>query len=203
MNFMGLSVPVFSFPNSQKAQRYVMQGRKAAVKNERKFPLSLRLRDARSSYGWSQQTLADHVGTTPVNISRWENGSTFPTPYFRQRLCEVFDKTLAELGLSPPPAEGSGITPPELVLLPPPPQGSRIVDIPISRLFFSTFSISLRTSWEKRGHINWLSLAVFAPGATCALHPHRCVVGSDGPLYFRQAQYRKPPIKLCPQCSRW
>ena len=86
-----------------------MQGRKAAVKNERKFPLSLRLRDARSSYGWSQQTLADHVGTTPVNISRWENGSTFPSPYFRQRLCEVFGKTPAELGLLPPPSPGTRI----------------------------------------------------------------------------------------------
>src|SRR5437660_5546754 len=111
---------------------------KTAVKKDRKLPLNSRLHDARSERGWSQQNLADRIGTTPVNISRWENGSTFPTPYFRQRLCEVFDKTLAELGLLPPPAEGSGITPPELVLLPPPPQGSRIVDIPIMRNPFFT-----------------------------------------------------------------
>jgi len=63
------------------------------------------LRDARHALGWSQQELADKVGTTFVNISRWENGKTSPTPYFRQQLCKVFDKTPAELGLlraSPP-----------------------------------------------------------------------------------------------------
>ena len=110
-----------------------MQVRKAAVKNERKFPLSLRLRDARSSYGWSQQTLADQVGTTPVNISRWENGSTFPSPYFRQRLCEVFGKTPAELGL-----------------LPPPPPGTRIGDIPITRNPFFTGREHLLALLHKR-----------------------------------------------------
>jgi len=73
------------------------------VKNDRKFPLNSRLHDARVERGWSQQNLAEQVGTTPVNISRWENGSTFPSPYFRQRLCEVFGKTPAELGLLPPP----------------------------------------------------------------------------------------------------
>jgi tetratricopeptide (TPR) repeat protein/transcriptional regulator with XRE-family HTH domain len=86
------------------------------VKNDRKFPLNPRLREARVERGWSQQELADQVGTTPVNISRWENGSTFPSPYFRQRLCEVFGKTLAELGLVPPP-----------------PTDSRVGDIPITR----------------------------------------------------------------------
>src|SRR5438105_6488890 len=105
---------------------------KTAVKKDRTFPLNSRLHDARSERGWSQQNLADRIGTTPVNISRWENGSNFPSPYFRQRLGEVFGKTPTDLGLLPPPAEGSGITPPELVLLPPP-QGSRIVDIPIMR----------------------------------------------------------------------
>lgn len=86
------------------------------MKNDRKFPLNPRLRDARVGRGWSQQELADLVGTTPVNISRWENGLTFPSPYFRQRLGKVFGKTLAELGL-----------------LPPPPADSRVGDIPITR----------------------------------------------------------------------
>jgi tetratricopeptide (TPR) repeat protein len=39
------------------------------------------------------------IGTNFVNISRWENGSHFPTSYFRQRLCKVFGKTAIELGL--------------------------------------------------------------------------------------------------------
>jgi transcriptional regulator with XRE-family HTH domain len=57
------------------------------------------LHDARVERGWSQLALADQIGTTAVNISRWENGSTFPTPYFRQRLCEIFGKSPEELGL--------------------------------------------------------------------------------------------------------
>jgi len=123
---------------------------KTAVKKDRKLPLNSRLHDARSERGWSQQNLADRIGTTPVNISRWENGSNFPTPYFRQRLCEVFGKTPAELGLVQRPAEDSGITPPEPGLVPPPSQGSRIVDIPIARNPFFTGREDLLTSLHDR-----------------------------------------------------
>ncbi len=79
------------------------------MKNDRKTPLNPRLRDARVERGWSQQELADQIGTTSVNVSRWENGSTFPTPYFRQRLCEVFGKTPAELGLLLPSSHSSKV----------------------------------------------------------------------------------------------
>src|SRR5712692_5110346 len=72
------------------------------VTNDRKLPFNLLLRNERSRLGWSQEELAGQIGTTSVNISRWENGLTFPSPYFRQRLCEVFDKMPAELGLVPP-----------------------------------------------------------------------------------------------------
>src|SRR5947209_11375106 len=75
--------------------------RKAEVKNDRKLPLNAQLRKERSDRKWTQQELADKVGTTTVNISRWENGATSPSPYFRQQLSEVFGKIPAELGLSP------------------------------------------------------------------------------------------------------
>ena len=45
--------------------------------------------------------MAEKVGTSAVNVSRWERGVTFPTPYFRQRLCVLFDKKADELGFSP------------------------------------------------------------------------------------------------------
>ncbi|HYK85735.1 MAG TPA: tetratricopeptide repeat protein [Ktedonobacteraceae bacterium] len=61
-----------------------------------------RLHDAREERGWSQPELAAKIGTNFVAISRWENGLTFPSAYFRKKLCEVFDKTLAELDLIPP-----------------------------------------------------------------------------------------------------
>jgi tetratricopeptide (TPR) repeat protein/transcriptional regulator with XRE-family HTH domain len=72
------------------------------MKNNRKSPPNAFLRNARTERGWSQQGLAERIGTTPVNISRWENGSTFPFPYFRQRLVEVLEKTPIELGLLQP-----------------------------------------------------------------------------------------------------
>ncbi len=57
------------------------------------------LRDERTRHDWSQQDLADKVGTTPNNVGRWERGETVPGPYFRQQLCEVFGKSSSELGL--------------------------------------------------------------------------------------------------------
>jgi tetratricopeptide (TPR) repeat protein/transcriptional regulator with XRE-family HTH domain len=55
--------------------------------------------------GWSQQQLADKVGTTPITVSRWENGATSPSPYFRGKLREVFDKTPAELDILLPTSD--------------------------------------------------------------------------------------------------
>lgn len=48
---------------------------------------------------WSQQELAERLGTTPENVSRWERGVTFPRPYYRQKLCDLFQKNAEELGL--------------------------------------------------------------------------------------------------------
>jgi len=48
-----------------------------------------RLRHERVRRGWSQQDLADKIGTTPVNVGRWERGITTPGPYLRQKLCEI------------------------------------------------------------------------------------------------------------------
>src|SRR5574337_289082 len=61
------------------------------------------LRHAREQLGLTQQELANRLGTTKVAISRWENGSIFPTQYYRQRLCKALGKTLAELDLVPMP----------------------------------------------------------------------------------------------------
>ncbi|HEY6540816.1 MAG TPA: FxSxx-COOH system tetratricopeptide repeat protein [Ktedonobacteraceae bacterium] len=67
--------------------------------NDSKVLYSTLLRAARDERGWSQKELADEIKTTSVNVSRWENGKTTPSPYFRQRLCEVYGKTAADLGL--------------------------------------------------------------------------------------------------------
>src|SRR6266567_2097439 len=58
-----------------------------------------RLRFERELRGWSQEDLAEKVGTTQKIISRWERGESTPLPYYRQKLCKFFGKNAAELGL--------------------------------------------------------------------------------------------------------
>lgn len=64
-------------------------------------PSIVRLKRERELRGWTQSELAERVGTTQVNISRWEKGITFPGPYYRQKLGEIFGKSLEDLALIP------------------------------------------------------------------------------------------------------
>src|SRR5712691_589736 len=58
-----------------------------------------RLKQERERRGWSQNDVAKKIGTNQINISRWENATTTPSPYFRQKLGGLFGKSLQELGL--------------------------------------------------------------------------------------------------------
>src|SRR5256714_134762 len=58
-----------------------------------------RLAEARTERKWSQQEVAGLIGTSYVNISRWERGITRPNPYFRRKLCALFGKSEQELDL--------------------------------------------------------------------------------------------------------
>lgn len=59
------------------------------------------LRAARKERGWSQQQVADRIEAPfSLNISRWENGTAYPSPYYLERLCQLFGKSVRELGLS-------------------------------------------------------------------------------------------------------
>ncbi|GHO44129.1 tetratricopeptide repeat protein [Ktedonospora formicarum] len=58
-----------------------------------------RLRRERELRGWSQSRVAQEIGTDPATVSRWERGLSFPYPYFRERLCDLFGKNAEELGL--------------------------------------------------------------------------------------------------------
>ena len=49
---------------------------------------------------WTQLEVADQLGTTPGNVSRWERGITSPGRYFRGKLCELFGSSARELGLT-------------------------------------------------------------------------------------------------------
>ena len=57
-----------------------------------------KLKQEREQRGWTQSELAERIGTTQVNVSRWEKSITVPGPYYRQKLAEIFAKSIKELG---------------------------------------------------------------------------------------------------------
>ena len=57
------------------------------------------LKIERERRGWSQHTVAEAVGTDPSTVSRWERGISFPYPFFREKLCMLFEKNAYELGI--------------------------------------------------------------------------------------------------------
>jgi transcriptional regulator with XRE-family HTH domain len=58
------------------------------------------LRAAREKRGWTQAEVAEKIGTTSVNVSRWENALTFPSRYYRQKLSALYGTSARELGLT-------------------------------------------------------------------------------------------------------
>src|SRR5262249_42481707 len=59
----------------------------------------IQLSEERKRRQWSQQEVADVIGTTQRTVSRWELGLMTPGPYFRTKLCTLFGKSPQELGL--------------------------------------------------------------------------------------------------------
>jgi len=55
--------------------------------------------EERLRHHWTQQEVADQIGTTSTNYSRWERGVTSPGSHFRSQLCDLFGKSARELGL--------------------------------------------------------------------------------------------------------
>lgn len=62
-------------------------------------PRISRLKWERERRSWTQSDVAERIGSTQINVSRWENGVTFPNPYFRQKLSELYGKDPEELDL--------------------------------------------------------------------------------------------------------
>jgi transcriptional regulator with XRE-family HTH domain len=68
-----------------------------SVKSKQPEP-NERLKRARESRGWSQADVAAAVGTDEKSVGRWERGEHNPTPYYRKKLCELYNKSAEELG---------------------------------------------------------------------------------------------------------
>ncbi|WP_220202038.1 XRE family transcriptional regulator [Reticulibacter mediterranei] len=63
------------------------------------------LRRERELRGWSQCYVAEQIDApTSSYIHRWEKGLVLPSPYYRERLCVLFQKNAAELGFLIAPA---------------------------------------------------------------------------------------------------
>lgn len=56
------------------------------------------LRQARELRGWSQAKVAKEVDADIGTVSRWERGISTPSPYFRERLCQIFEMDAQALG---------------------------------------------------------------------------------------------------------
>lgn len=61
----------------------------------------------REQRGWSQARLAELIGTDAATVSRWERGYATPSPYFREHLCRLFEKSTQDLGFLPDKQAGS------------------------------------------------------------------------------------------------
>jgi transcriptional regulator with XRE-family HTH domain len=58
------------------------------------------LRSERQRRGWSREYVAECIGVAdPKTIGRWERGVAFPSAYFLQKLCTLFERLPHELGL--------------------------------------------------------------------------------------------------------
>ena len=82
-----------------------------------------RLRQERIRRNWRQKDIAEQLGTTVLTVKRWERGHQQPGPYFREKLCALFDKSPADLGLIPE----------EPYLLSVPPEATSLWNIPFPR----------------------------------------------------------------------
>lgn len=69
------------------------------MKKAHKGTPNQRLKAERELRGWSQKYVADQLGADHYYLSRWERGTASPSPYYRQKLCVLFDKNAQELGL--------------------------------------------------------------------------------------------------------
>jgi tetratricopeptide (TPR) repeat protein/transcriptional regulator with XRE-family HTH domain len=74
-----------------------------------------RLKEARELRGWSQKYVAEQIGADHYYLSRWERGTAVPSPYYRSKLCALFQMDAKALGLVPeaPPEQAEEQKAPE------------------------------------------------------------------------------------------
>ena len=75
----------------------------AAVDTRHKYPPNLLLKKERERRNWTHADVAEKIGSPdPHSVDHWERGVVFPGLRYRRKLCDVFGKSMAELGLLKP-----------------------------------------------------------------------------------------------------
>src|SRR6516165_7518024 len=130
-----------------------------------------RLKREREQHAWSQAQIAEIIGTTAPNVSRWERGLTFPGLHFRQKLCEIFGKSATELGLTRDDHGGSQLSSSQYQQLNPSPTEvpAQIWHMPHSRNLFFTGREDLLLQVRTAITSNSQPLAVSQPQAISGL----------------------------------
>jgi transcriptional regulator with XRE-family HTH domain len=71
------------------------------------IPLNPALCTQRKLRGWSQAKLAELIGASEEMISKWERGKKKTSPFYQEKLCELFGMNAQELGFLEPPTDTS------------------------------------------------------------------------------------------------
>ncbi len=127
------------------------------------------LRVAREQRGWSQAKVAELLGVSTRTVSRWEKNESIPYPFYRERLCSLFDKSASELGLLEPDH------PPPIAISSLPPISSTInhqqTDIPSNKIENSSETQNtMRRNKRFRQPLLWISLSVLPLAIISALY---------------------------------
>lgn len=121
------------------------------------------LRRARQERGWSQADVATKLETSAKNISRWELGTTRPSPYFRAKLCQLFNTDIQTLGLLDK-APSLSIQHEDISSLPEHIPQSPIIDPALHAISFASEHLVGRDALVQT------VIATLCSGHTCALH---------------------------------
>ena len=63
-----------------------------------------KLQHERKIRGWSQQKVASEIDADEKRVGVWERGESTPSPFYRQKLCQLFSKNAQELGFLDAPS---------------------------------------------------------------------------------------------------
>ena len=162
---------------------------------EKQVSFAAKVREERLARGLTQERLAERIGTTKVNVSRWERGLTSASPYFTHQLATFFSLTEIELGLHPLPLEPSlleEVSDPALPVV-----GGHFLG---RELLFQEILAHLRESHSSRVALTGLpGVGKTSLAAYCAVEPQVRELFPDGVLWAGLGAH--PDI--LPTYSRW